>query len=243
MSHHDLPPTVPGLTGTKMSSSEEDSKIDLLDSAANVKKKLKKAFCEPGNITDNGLLSFVKFVLFPLFGADEGFVLARRPENGGDITFATYAEVEASFAAQEIHPADFKLAVEAYINRLLEPIRQEFATPELVALSAKAYPAPAKPVKGGNKPAAVVAEQEDGPHRLDIRVGRVVEVSKHPDADTLYVERIDVGEAEPRTVVSGLAKFVPIEEMLNRSVVVLCNLKPAKMRGVESKGMVLCTSK
>lgn len=44
-------------------------------------------------------------------------------------------------------------------------------------------------------------------------------------------------------VVSGLGNFVPIEEMQDRLVVVLCNLKPAKMRGVESKGMVLCTSK
>lgn len=57
---------VPGLTGTKMSSSDEDSKIDLLDSPAQVKKKLKKAFCEPGNIADNGVLSFCKHVLFPL---------------------------------------------------------------------------------------------------------------------------------------------------------------------------------
>lgn len=226
-----------------MSASEADSKIDLIDSAANVKKKLKKAFCEPGNITENGLLSFVKYVIFPLFKPDEGFVIGRKPENGGDLTFATYADVETSFAAQEIHPADFKQAVEFYINRLLDPVRAEFATPELLALAASAYPAPAKPQKGGNKPAAAEADTEDGPHRLDIRVGVVVEVSKHPDADTLYVEKIDLGEGEPRTVVSGLAKFVPIEEMLNRSVVVLCNLKPAKMRGVESKGMVLCTSK
>lgn len=59
-------PMVPGLTGGKMSSSEEDSKIDLLDSAAQVKKKLKKAFCEPGNVEDNGVLAFCKSVLFPL---------------------------------------------------------------------------------------------------------------------------------------------------------------------------------
>ena len=57
---------VPGLTGSKMSSSDEDSKIDLLDSPAQVKKKLKKAFCEPGNIADNGVLAFCKHVLFPL---------------------------------------------------------------------------------------------------------------------------------------------------------------------------------
>lgn len=63
---------VPGLAGGKMSSSEVDSKIDLLDTAADVKKKLKKAFCEPGNIADNGLLSFVKYVIFSLFKDGEG---------------------------------------------------------------------------------------------------------------------------------------------------------------------------
>lgn len=50
------------------------------------------------------------------------------------------------------------------------------------------------------------------------------------------------GEEQPRTVVSGLVNFVPIEEMQDRLVVVLCNLKPAKMRGIESSGMVLCAS-
>lgn len=62
---------VPGLAGGKMSSSEEDSKIDILDSPAAVKKKLKKAFCEPGNIAENGLLAFAKHVIFGLFEPDE----------------------------------------------------------------------------------------------------------------------------------------------------------------------------
>lgn len=114
-----------------MSSSEEDSKIDLLDSPANVKKKLRKSFCEPGNIVDNGLLSFVKHVLFSLFKDGEGFVVSRKPENGGDATYVTYQSLEDSFAKQELHPADFKTAVENYINRLLEPIRADFKTPEL----------------------------------------------------------------------------------------------------------------
>jgi tRNA-binding EMAP/Myf-like protein len=51
------------------------------------------------------------------------------------------------------------------------------------------------------------------------------------------------GEEKPRTIVSGLADFVPIEEMENRLVVVLCNLKPAKLKGVMSAGMVLCGNK
>lgn len=78
--------------------------------------------------------------------------------------------------------------------------------------------------------------------RLDFRVGKIINVSKHPDADSLYVEKIDCGEAAPRTVVSGLVKFIPIEEMQNRMVVVMCNLKPAKMRGVLSEAMVMCAS-
>lgn len=77
---------------------------------------------------------------------------------------------------------------------------------------------------------------------MDIRIGKIVEVSKHPEADSLYVEKIDLGEEQPRTIVSGLVNFIPLEEMQSRMVVVLCNLKPAKMRGIESQGMVLCAS-
>lgn len=51
-----------------------------------------------------------------------------------------------------------------------------------------------------------------------------------------------LGDKDARTIVSGLVQYVPIEEMQGRSVLVLCNLKPAKMRGVESCGMVLCAS-
>ncbi|CBI18340.3 hypothetical protein VitviT2T_010153 [Vitis vinifera] len=78
--------------------------------------------------------------------------------------------------------------------------------------------------------------------RLDIRVGLIKEAQKHPDADSLYVKEIDVGEVATRTVVSGLVKHVPLEEMLNRKVCVLCNLKPATMRGVNSQAMVLTAS-
>lgn len=78
--------------------------------------------------------------------------------------------------------------------------------------------------------------------RLEIRVGRIVDCERHPDADTLYMEKVDVGEEEPRTIVSGLVNFVPLEEMVGRSVVVLCNLKPRAMRGITSHGMLLCAS-
>lgn len=78
--------------------------------------------------------------------------------------------------------------------------------------------------------------------RLDLRVGCIITAEKHPDADSLYVEKVDVGEASPRTVVSGLVKYVPLDQMQNRMAVLLCNLKPAKMRGVVSQAMVMCAS-
>ncbi|XP_064240104.1 aminoacyl tRNA synthase complex-interacting multifunctional protein 1 isoform X2 [Aotus nancymaae] len=78
--------------------------------------------------------------------------------------------------------------------------------------------------------------------RLDLRIGCIITAKKHPDADSLYVEEVDVGEIAPRTVVSGLVNHVPLEQMQNRMVVLLCNLKPAKMRGVLSQAMVMCAS-
>merc|ERR1712240_919837 len=123
----------------------------------------------------------------------------------------------------------------------MDPVRKIFESPELKKLTERAYPPPAKEKKGGNK--AAPAEAELGPSRLDMRVGKIVEVGRHPDAEKLYVEKIDLGEAVPRTIVSGLVDFVPQEQMQGRMVVVLANLKPAKMRGVESCGMVLCSSR
>jgi aminoacyl tRNA synthase complex-interacting multifunctional protein 1 len=73
---------------------------------------------------------------------------------------------------------------------------------------------------------------------IDIRVGKIVKIQQHPNAESLYLEEIDVGEAQPRQIISGLVKFVPVDKMQDRMVVVCCNLKPAKMRDVMSYGMV-----
>lgn len=79
--------------------------------------------------------------------------------------------------------------------------------------------------------------------QLDLRVGYIQSVEPHPNADSLYLEKIDVGEAEPRVVLSGLAQKIPMDTLRNRSCVVLCNLKPVNMRGITSQAMLLCVSK
>jgi aminoacyl tRNA synthase complex-interacting multifunctional protein 1 len=91
--------------------------------------------------------------------------------------------------------------------------------------------------------AAAAADVASDLDLLDIRVGKILKAWKHPEADSLYVEEVDVGEAEgPRTICSGLVKYVPEEELQDRAVVVLSNLKPRNMRGVKSNGMLLAAS-
>lgn len=111
-------------------------------------------------------------------------------------------------------------------------------------ISRKGPATPAVSTENTDKAQKDTAQSSEGPtvDVLDIRVGRIVDCKHHPNADSLYVEDIDLGEGQPRQVVSGLRKFVPLEAMQNRNVVVVCNLKPAKMRDVMSYGMVLCAS-
>ncbi|OSX59818.1 hypothetical protein POSPLADRAFT_1048287 [Postia placenta MAD-698-R-SB12] len=101
-----------------------------------------------------------------------------------------------------------------------------------------------KAASGGGKAAAVdEGAGEPVPSMIDLRVGHIVHIEKHPDADGLYVEQIDFGEETgPRTVVSGLVHYIPIEEMRDKYLVGVCNLKPANMRGVKSFAMVLCAT-
>lgn len=77
---------------------------------------------------------------------------------------------------------------------------------------------------------------------VELKIGTVVACEKVPKADKLLCSKIDLGEEQPRTIVSGIAKWYTPEEMVGRQVVVVTNLKPVKLRGIESQGMVLCAS-
>jgi len=75
--------------------------------------------------------------------------------------------------------------------------------------------------------------------KLEIKVGRVLSVDNHPNADKLMLIRVDVGEAVPRTLVAGLKDYYKNEELAGKLVAVLTNLQPARFRGIESNGMLL----
>ena len=97
-----------------------------------------------------------------------------------------------------------------------------------------------KPDKKEKKPES--KDDAPNPGMIDLRVGLIRKAEKHPDADSLYVSHIDVGEERERIVCSGLVKYIPLEEMQNRAVVCVCNLKEVKMRGIMSQAMVLAAS-
>lgn len=78
--------------------------------------------------------------------------------------------------------------------------------------------------------------------RLEILVGTVISAAPHDDADSLYVSQVSCGGDGPRTIVSGLVKYVGLDELVGRRVLVAANLKPRAMRGVMSEGMLLCAS-
>ena len=79
---------------------------------------------------------------------------------------------------------------------------------------------------------------EDPMDRFDVRVARIVDVQEHPNADSLYVLQIDLG-GDHRQIVAGIRKNYTADQLRGRKIAVLANLEPAKLRGVESRGMLL----
>lgn len=128
-----------------------------------------------------------------------------------------------------------------------DPLFPRFAEqPENIAtLFAEPAPAPAPPPPEEKPVSEIPAEpaseliEYDHFAKVKLRAATVVAAEKHPNADRLLVLTVDAGEPEPRTIVAGIAsKFAP-EELVGRRVVIVANLKPAKLRGVMSHGMLL----
>ena len=74
--------------------------------------------------------------------------------------------------------------------------------------------------------------------KLDLRIGRIMEVADHPNADRLLVLKVDMG-GDTRQLVAGIRGDYPPEALLEREIVVVANLAPRKVRGLESQGMLI----
>lgn len=117
---HLMNPMMPGLNSEKMSSSDEMSKIDLLDTEKVIKKKVSKCFCEEGNI-NTGVLTIFKFIIFPIMPKD---ILINEKRYG------SYEELEGDFLQKLVHPADLKQSASQLIERIVSPIREAMLAEE-----------------------------------------------------------------------------------------------------------------
>jgi len=134
-------PLLAGLSGGKMSASDERSKVNLTDSPETVAEKIGDAYCPAGELADNGVLEYLEHLIFPVFEQrGEQFVVERPEEYGGDIVYdaGAYEDLETDFVSGELHPADLKPAVGEAVSSVIAPVRERLAdNPDILA---EAYP-------------------------------------------------------------------------------------------------------
>ena len=122
---HVMTPMLPGLIGEKMSSSVQGSKIDLLDNAEMIKKKVNGAACVEGD-ANNGLMAFLRYVIFVVKKDRKEDVVIERPvKYGGMAHYKAYELLEKDFVDKKLHPMDLKQAVAKEIIELLKPIDRQ----------------------------------------------------------------------------------------------------------------------
>jgi aminoacyl tRNA synthase complex-interacting multifunctional protein 1 len=158
---------------------------------------------------------------------------AQNPDAGKPLVVGQGKPEKAANGGAVDQPADSAAGAPPKVNKKEKKEKKEKAP--------KPAPAPAAP---------------PSPSLIDLRVGHILRAINHPNADSLYVSTIDCGDAPGtentsvdeetgktvRTVCSGLNGLVPLEEMQNRKIVAVCNLKPVTMRGIKSTAMVLAAS-
>ena len=127
--------------GEKMSSSDSNSKIELVETVKNIRKKISKAYLEEGN-TKSPVFEFVRHVIFPinkLLGSNT-FVIARDVKWGGPVEFESIDTLTKAFGEKTLSPQDLKLGIADWIINFLEPIREYFESYQMQELVAQAYP-------------------------------------------------------------------------------------------------------
>jgi methionyl-tRNA synthetase len=128
-------------------------------------------------------------------------------------------------------------------DSLIAELREKYSGSQKERQMAEAAAKPDTAVKPEvpSVPSTPPAPPPDFTATLDLRVAEIVKIERHPNAEKLYIETLDIA-GEERIIVSGLVPFYKEEELLNKRIVVAYNLKPAKLRGVMSQGMLLAAS-
>lgn len=114
---------VEGAIAKKMSKSNPNSAIFMTDTLEEVEKKFKKAYCPEGQVEDNPVLEYFRYIIFE---KKDKILIERAEKFGGNLEFENYPDLEKDFKDKKIHPLDLKLTCARYINEFLEPVRNHF---------------------------------------------------------------------------------------------------------------------
>ncbi len=147
-------------------------------------------------------------------------------------------QLEAGQTIGMIAPVYPRIEAKAAIDRMRE--LEEVETARQAKLLGKS-PAAAPETATSIAPPSPKIEFDDF-EKVDLRVGQVVSAEPVKGADKLLHLKVDIGEAEPRTIVAGIAKAYAAETLPGRKVVIVANLNPRKLRGIESNGMIVAAS-
>ncbi|HJP93736.1 MAG TPA: methionine--tRNA ligase [Pyrinomonadaceae bacterium] len=166
--------------------------------------------------------------------------------NPSELKWGELKEGSAIGDVQPVFPRIDKAKTLAQINAGEEPVGVHATEADAVAAGVGAEATqPAPPMKHATEADAVGVTsfiEIDDFAKVDLRVGQVLSAERVPKADKLLLMKIDIGEEQPRQVLAGIAQYYEPEKMIGRKVVVVANLKPRKLRGFESQGMVVAAS-
>ena len=169
-----------------------------------------------------------------------------KPNNEGALTWADLGKLEG---LDKLYKSE--IIFKTMDNPTTEAYRERYSGKQADRLNQEAA---AKPEKQDNKKKEKKVEQKEAPKKepltkeqqIDIfnekvilKVAKITEVTRHPDAEKLYVEKLDDGTGVERIICSGLVPYLKEEDLLGKHVVIADNLKPRKLRGIESRGMLL----
>lgn len=215
---------------------------------------------------EKGLPHIVRHLDFvqnsPLFGLEVADKFAVDQDNVLYVKPPVDAKAEKERLKKEKAKAAAANPDASLVDRTVEKVKEVAAAvtekvaggPPAAAAAAGAGKKKEKKEKAPKPQKAAAPAAPLSPALIDLRVGHILKAVQHPDADSLYVSTIAVGDAPGnddyteyegqvcRTVCSGLNGLVPLAEMQGRKVIVVCNLKPVKMRGIKSCAMVLAAS-
>ena len=161
-----------------------------------------------------------------------------------DLKWGQLQEGTAIGAVQPIFPRIDKAKVMSEINARAESSGVHATEADAVGESAPATQ-PELPMKHATEADAVGVTsfiEIDDFAKVDLRVGQVLSAERIPKADKLLLLKVDIGEEQPRQVLAGIAQYYEPEKLVDRKVVIVANLKPRKLRGYESQGMVVAAS-